>query len=312
MIVLEALFYRRLRGELSLVDVLSITALTLLYLPIAFALLAGQFQIFIDCAWAASVLLWCTGKRGWSGFAVGLTCAIKPQMALFLVWGLFRKEWRFVNALASAIAVVQGIAALRFGWGNSVDYLRVLSFVGRRGEAYYPNQSMNGLLNRFLSNGDALNWSPKIYPPYLPMVYYVSTAFTGLILLIALLLPRWKGWSRSSADYLFFGGIVVMASPIAWEHHYGCFTMLILYLLAQVERLGTVRLAVLTMAIVAISNRIPGLDNTSSNGVWSLGSSYLFYSAIALLVLLAALASSKENRNSGQQVSESALEYPAT
>ena len=35
--------------------------------------------------------------------------------------------------------------------GYHIDYLRVLSYMAERGEAYFPNQSVNGLLNRLMS-----------------------------------------------------------------------------------------------------------------------------------------------------------------
>ena len=91
-----------------------------------------------------------------------------------MLWALLRREWRFAFAcVATGLVGLIGSIAV-FGWANHLDYLRVLSHLAERGEAYYPNQSVNGLLNRLMSIGEPelysnLDWGdgalPAVQPP---------------------------------------------------------------------------------------------------------------------------------------------------
>jgi hypothetical protein len=104
------------------------------------------------------------------------------------------------------------------------DYLQGLGYLSRHGEAFYANQSVNGLANRIFSI-----YQPELYPntgfgafpPYNPWVYY-PTIITGIVILVTcLLVGRNKQTYGRGADYCLMALGVTIASPIAWEHHYG-------------------------------------------------------------------------------------------
>ena len=114
----------------------------------------------------------------------------------------------------------------------------------------------------------------------------VSTAFSAAGILAGLLLPWRNGWAATTADFLFFGCISVVISPIAWEHHYGYFFFLLVYLLARAECLSSLRWMVLAVCTLAMANRLPPLDHRLQ-GPASLVGGYLFYAGLAVLALLA-------------------------
>ena len=77
-----------------------------------------------------------------------------------------------------------------FGLANHLDYLPVLSHLAERGEAYYPNHSVNGLLNRLMSIGEPaalhnLEWGDGAFPPFNRWVYWTTTISSAAILLLA-------------------------------------------------------------------------------------------------------------------------------
>jgi len=284
-LALAVWLYRIESGSSSVAESACVVLLGVLFLPIAEALYRGQVQLLLTCLWGAAVLLWMRGRPGWSGFVIALTCAFKPQLGVFLLWGLLRRKWRFTTALAGAGFVIAAVSVLHYGLRNHLDYLQVLSYLARHGEALWANQSFNGLLNRLLRNGDAMSWNPTVYPPYVPVIFVLSTALSLLLLADALVAPWFWKWQGTAADFLLLGCSSVLISPIAWEHHYGYFFFLIVFLLARAGTLTTMRWGVLAACLLIMANRLPPLDHRMSGGI-SLVSSYLLYAGLALLILL--------------------------
>jgi hypothetical protein len=113
-----------------------------------------------------------------------------------------------------------------FGFTMYLDYLRGLSFVTQHGESVYTNQSFNALAGRFFSVRypdifNNLRWNAYRYPPYNVWVF-AFTQITSIAILLATLIKTKSQSSESKlADFLLMGLGATMASPIAWEHHYG-------------------------------------------------------------------------------------------
>jgi alpha-1,2-mannosyltransferase len=301
-IVLGVVFYRSLRTQATVLELGAVAVLGLLFLPFSEALLRGQVQIVLTFLWELSALLWMSRKRGSAGFVLALTCMFKPQLAIFLLWGVLRREWRFTAAFVITGGALLACSIAHFGVTNHLDYLPVLSYLSRHGEALWANQSMNGLLNRLLRNGDPVSWSYTVYPPYKPAIYLVSSSFSALLVFAGLFLPWFLGWARTIADYLLFGCLAVLMSPIAWEHHYGYFFFPALLLLAAADRLPAQAWFVLCACVLGIANRWPPLDHRQ-RGIASLAGDYLFFAGILVCCLLCVYASKimKHTEGSGLQ-----------
>jgi hypothetical protein len=289
-IVLGVVFYRTLQPPATAIELAVVAVLGILFLPFAEALLRGQVQILLTFLWELSALFWVCRKRGSAGFVLALTCMFKPQLAIFLLWGALRREWRFTAAFVSTCGVLLACSIAHFGITNHLDYLPVLSYLSRHGEALWANQSMNGLLNRLLRNGDPVSWNYTVYPPYKPVIYVVSSCFSALLVIAGLFLPWFLGWARTIADFLLFGCVAVLMSPIAWEHHYGYFFFPAVLLLAAADRLPRHIWWVLCACVLAIANRWPPLDHRQ-RGLISLAGDYLFFAGIMICCLLCAYAS---------------------
>ncbi|HEV7501425.1 MAG TPA: glycosyltransferase family 87 protein, partial [Vicinamibacteria bacterium] len=203
---------------------LTALAATLTFYPVMRAYANGQMQTWLNALFAAAVWCWITDRRAGAGALLALSCAVKPQLGLFVLWGLLRREWRFLGAFAAVAAFVFGLSVALYGWSAHVEYLGMLRFLGERGEAFFPNQSVNGLLNRWLGNGDILFWKQpwvEHFPPYDARVF-VPTVVSSLVLIAIGLVPPADPRARGSAlDFCVMGLVATMASPIAWEHHYG-------------------------------------------------------------------------------------------
>ncbi|HEY7610710.1 MAG TPA: glycosyltransferase family 87 protein, partial [Alphaproteobacteria bacterium] len=267
-----------------------VAGLTLTFYPVVKAFTLGQIQLWINGVFALALLGWALGHKLASGVFIGLMCLIKPHYGLFVVWGLLRREWRF--AIGCAATIVAGVAASLavYGWADNVDYLKVFWFLSQRGEAYYPNQSVNGLLNRLMSLADPVayknvDFDDNSFPPFTLWVYLTVLA-TSLIIIAAALFRR-RGTDGDASrifDFATMALTITMASPIAWEHHYGIVFPIFAVLLAGAIGQRS-RLYWLIASYVLISNYMP-VANLTAPTIANFVQSYLLAGAIILLVLL--------------------------
>ena len=186
----------------------------------------GQIQVWLNAFFALAILCFLAGHETVAGILLGLMASIKPQYALFVIWGLFRGNKRLVIAM-----IVTGLLGLllgmhEFGFAMYMDYLRGLSFLAQHGESYYSNQSFNGLLGRLLSvrNPEVFNnlqWRGYYFPPYNKWIFLFTQITSIAILLVSLVKTKSKSRESRLADFLLMGLGATLASPIAWEHHYG-------------------------------------------------------------------------------------------
>lgn len=272
-----------------------VAGLALTFYPVVKAFTLGQIQVWINSLFALSLLCWVLGRKASSGVLIGLICLIKPHYGLFLLWAAVRRERRF--ALACAVTGCIGLAAsvAVFGAADHIDYLRTLSFMSQHGETYYPNQSVNGLLNRLTSLGGwqaALNleFFGDQFPPFNPLVYGGTLATSAVILLAAIVHRR--GEAERALDFATMAVSATVASPIAWEHHYGVLLPVFVLLLASATASGIASgiwrrgwLAWFVLSYVLASNFIPVTHLLASSAL-NVGQSYLFAGALILLVLL--------------------------
>jgi hypothetical protein len=256
--------------------------LALSFYPLQKAYALGQMQVFVNALFAACVWCWVCGHRRTAGVLVTLMAAVKPQYGLIGLWGLLRREYRFVAAVAVSALCLLAVSLHRFGWESHWDYLSVVSHVSRHGEAYWPNQTLNGLLQRLLGNGVSSHWDPHVYPPYHPVVHLVTWAGGLALLGLALFFPG-REPRGDALDLAAFVLAATIGSPIAWEHHNGVLLPTFALLLpAALERPRLLAPLALAWAVAAnYWHPLARLDATAWNPLQSL----LLFAALGVLVL---------------------------
>ncbi len=260
---------------------------TLTFYPVMKACTLGQIQVWLNSIFAVALLAWMLGRKAISGVLIGLICLIKPHFGIFLIWALVRREWPFIIAFGATVGIGLAASVYTFGWANHLDYLRVLSYLGERGEAYYPNQSVNGLLNRLMSVGDPqqynnLKFEIEKFAPFNRWVYGATVVSSSAILLAAI---AWRDRAENRVvDFCRMAASLTIASPIAWEHHYGIFLPIYAVMLPMVMQ-DRGRIFWLAVSYILVSNFFP-VTNLLASTYWNFAQSYLFIGAIILLVLL--------------------------
>jgi hypothetical protein len=250
---------------------------SLLFYPIMTAFNLGQVQVWINAWFALSALAWLAGREAAAGAMIGLICLIKPQFMLFLVWGLLRRKWRFVAGWAGVAVVGSALAVAVFGVQNHIDYLYVLRALSRSGEAFEANQSFNGLLNRLYATDDPSVWQAHGFPPFNPIVYFGTAATSTLMIGAAMTVPLLQRGGSTLCDFLCAAVTFTIASPVAWEHHYGVLPVVYITVLFLLLEQPAVRHRSWMLAALTLSFCLTG---------HYFGGSWMFSGALILLGLL--------------------------
>jgi len=230
--ILFALFVRKLFGEISYRGVrLPVAAaayiVALRFYPDNLAFEIGQMQLALGLLFLAACYAKMSNRPGLAGGLIGLAGMTKPQFLPLAVLAIFRRDWRFSAVLLAVAVLMTILSVLLYGWYNHLDYLKVLSFLSRRGEYQHLNQSIGGLLDRWLYHGPSLDRDPlgaipqSAFPPYIPAVYFTVLA-TSLVFLVLPFVVTVKGKDATSdlIGFCMAATLFTMASPIAWVHHF--------------------------------------------------------------------------------------------
>src|SRR5262249_8593504 len=245
-------------GPMLAARVVIVVALALTFYPLVKAYTLGQIHNWLNGVFRLGLLCWVTDRNGPSGVLIGLMALIKPHYGLFVLWAALRREWGFAVAFAATVVIGVAASIAVYGWANHVDYIRVLVFLAEHGETYYPNQSVNGLLNRVMvllypDSWYSLEFNDHAFPPFSRLVYG-GTLVASIVLLSAALFRRGnQGDPDRTFDFCTMALSITIASPIAWEHHYGTIFPVFAVLLASAIGHRR-RLILLIVSYVLISN----------------------------------------------------------
>ncbi|MGA2438272.1 MAG: glycosyltransferase family 87 protein [Acidobacteriaceae bacterium] len=273
------------RGTLSWCAVVATVLAAFFFMPITLAFSLGQAQIFLDLFFTLMVLFWIEGRERPAGVMMALLTMVKPQFGLLLLWAALRRRWNALAAGALTLAAGGAVSLAVFGLRNNLDYLGVLAGLSRKAQSHYANQSTFGLLNRAIFNGENLPYHPYIYPPFVPWIYAVTLATTAALVLLALGY-RWRQRAGGMADLAAIGVVSVIATPMAWEHHYGVLLPIFVWLWFAVYRRGAGSAWALALAWVLIADFLSPLNFLAAIPVANVLQSYMFFGALLLLGLL--------------------------
>lgn len=300
-VIAAALYsYREYKGmQLSTKEQIAVgvllTFLLFTFYPVVKAATLGQLQVWLNAFFAIAILCYITGYDALAGIMLGLMASIKPHYALFILWGLLRGNKRLVIAITvtGLLGVLLGIR--EFGFAMYMDYLRGLSFVTQHGESFYTNQSFNALAGRIFSVRypeifNNLKWNGYRYPPYNVWVFSFTQITSVAVLLITLLKTKVQSKEAKLADFLLMGMGATLASPIAWEHHYGVLfpvfvsTWLVLWFGDTTLKSIWVKIAFVAFYLIA-ANVFP-FAKFVADSYLNVMQSYLFFAALGMFIIL--------------------------
>lgn len=276
---------RRAGEQLSWRAALTTALAAFFFMPITLAFSLGQAQIFLDLLFALLVLFWVEGQEAPAGVMMACLAMVKPQFGLLLLWSALRRRWRALGAGLVSLGVGAVLSLVAFGVRNNLDYIGVMAGLSRKAQSHYANQSMFGLLNRAIFNGENIQYHPYVYPPFVPWVYYVTLATTAVLVLLALSYP-WRERAGTMPDLGAVGVVCVIATPMAWEHHYGVMLGIFVWLWFGVYRAGVGNVVWLATAWVLIADFLSPFNALANIPVLNILQTYMYFGALLLLGLL--------------------------
>jgi hypothetical protein len=265
---------------------------TLAFYPVVRGLQLGQIQVWLNLMVTITCLLLAHGHETSAGVLMALASAMKPQFVPLLLISIVLRHLRFAVGFMAALVSVGTASLWRYGLHNHMTYVDVLGFIARHGESFFANNSINGIANRFIGNGDNLHWDGAAFAPYSLPVYLLTTT-TGLAFIAIPFLLRPSAGDHLGRTLHFCLSILclVMASPIAWEHHYGVLPpMFVVAVAGQLrpypQSNQRTRLTLLTAAWLLSACKLDPLVNKLSDSVLNPLQATNFIGGIILLLVL--------------------------
>ena len=215
-----AIAVRALRWPLSPVVIGGLTLALLAVWPIRESFVEGQLNIPV----AAGIAVCWYGLRarrpGLAGVALALAVALKPLAGLFVLWALWRREWRLLFVAGLTLGIVSLVGVALAGVQGTIDYVTVAyPMHADLWPGYQDNASPQGLFTRLFGPSE---WRPR--PPY--PTSGLSKALTLISWAAAVALLFWRlGWRQPDAERLnrefaALGATMLLVTPIIWPHYY--------------------------------------------------------------------------------------------
>ncbi|WP_196073349.1 glycosyltransferase 87 family protein [Nakamurella alba] len=196
------------QGQRMLLAVAVGTCLAFWMEPIRETLGFGQINTMIGALIMLDVLVLRPRGSRWTGVGIGLAMAVKITPGIFLLYLLLSKQWRATATAVVTAAVTTLLAAVITPvetWQYYTTLLWDSSRVGYLGSS--ANQSLNGLLARFLEPGTEPSralWLVLVIGVLALTVVRTRKALAGGDHLVAMTLVGMAG---------------VLISPASWYHH---------------------------------------------------------------------------------------------
>lgn len=272
--------------------------LSVRFYPENLAFQIGQIQLFLGLLFLLACWACVTGRFGWAGCLIGVAATVKPQFAPLALLALWRRQWNMFAGIVGVGVVSLALSVALFGWRAHFDYLSVLKFLSEHGEHQHLNQSINGLLLRWLYSGPSLDRDPNglipqsAFPPFIETVY-ISTLVSTIVMLAIPFFVKNKSDDRISRLLAFCCGSVLftMASPIAWVHHYNILLpVYVVALRAGIDRWNGSAACWALLGMLMLSFLLVGYPLVSANSStdWSLNilQSHVLIGALGLVGIL--------------------------
>ena len=131
--------------------------------PIRESFVEGQLNIPVAAGIVACWYALRVGRPGLAGVALALAVALKPLAGLFVLWALWRRQWRLLFAAGATLIGVHGASASRSRASRApIDYVTLAyPMHAQLWPGYQDNASPQGLFTRLFGPSD---WRPR--PPY--------------------------------------------------------------------------------------------------------------------------------------------------
>jgi hypothetical protein len=191
-----------------------------LFWPIRESFVEGQLNIPVAAGIVACWYALRVGRPGAAGVALALAVALKPLAGLFVIWALWRRQWRLLVVACATLMLFSVVGVALSGVQGTIDYVTLAyPMHAQLWPGYKDNASPQGLFTRLFGPSD---WRPR--PPYpTPGLSRFLTLATWAVAVGVLF---WRlGWrnpsvERLNREFAALGATMLLVTPIIWPHYY--------------------------------------------------------------------------------------------
>jgi hypothetical protein len=213
--------------------------LTFLFLvngPLVNGIKWGNLSYFILCALAGGLVLAREGRSAAAGVLLGVATVIKPPLALFGLFFLFRRDVRGVLAYVAVGVVTVLLSLLVFGWAGNLNWFETsILHYSESWLSIFQAQSIPAFLMR-LRPGIGIGYTDSIAQIPTHGERFVESILIGLLLIAAATAcirgsarvhssTEQQAGFRRDLQYLLVLCLVLVASPLSWAHYYSWLLM---------------------------------------------------------------------------------------
>ena len=155
-----------------------------------------------------------------AGVSLAVAVALKPLVGLFILWALWRRQWRLLAGAAGALVAFGIVGITLAGVQGTLDYVTTAyPMHAELWPGYQDNASPQGFFTRLFGPSP---WRPR--PPYPVAGLSTALTLTSWAAVVALLFWR-LGWQqptpeRLNREFAALGATMLLVTPIIWPHYY--------------------------------------------------------------------------------------------
>jgi alpha-1,2-mannosyltransferase len=244
--------------------------------PLIHAIKLGNLSYFILAILVGGLVLLRGGRPLSAGALLGLAAVIKPPLALFGFFFLFRRDWRGLLGFASVGIATVLLSLALFGWSDNLYWFQTaIVQYSHSWLAAFNVQSVPAFILRLNNDARLNDWLNSQLPTTEQKL--VAQIVTGLILFVALaacfrVTPKTSAQNdgaaseRQDLQYLLVICLCLVSSPLTWSHYYLWLLMPTAFFLAgRVPALSTLPARWVGWAAIALVAPIIDLPWSFSN-----------------------------------------------
>jgi hypothetical protein len=151
---------------------------------------------------------------------LALAVALKPLAGLFVLWALWRRQWRLLVAAGLTLGLFTLVGLALSGVQGTIDYVTVAyPLHADLWPGYRDNASPQGFFTRLFGPSE---WRPR--PPYPTPGLSRLLTLTAWTIAVGILFWR-LGWAapgreRLNREFAALGATMLLVTPIIWPHYY--------------------------------------------------------------------------------------------
>lgn len=198
--------------------------------PLIHAIKLGNLSYFILAALAGGLVLLRGDRPLSAGALLGLAAVVKPPLALFGFFFLFRRDWRGLSGFASMGIATVLLSLVLFGWADNLYWFQTaIVQYSHSWLAAFNVQSVPAFMLRLNDDARLSDWINSQLPTAgQKLVAQIVTSLIFLVAVAACFLGAAKASAQTNAtaderrdlQYLLVICLCLVSSPLTWSHYY--------------------------------------------------------------------------------------------